>query len=235
MGAEELAAKVASAAEAEATKPQDAVKGYRDVIFGGGSDGESVKVKEQAIDKLAKLLAKLKDAPGLKALLTELRPLFAVVPKAKTAKIVRNIIDVLATVPGFDELQVELCKEQVEWAKEEKRTFLRHRVELRLSTLHLEMKHFQEALKLIGTLAFEVKKLDDKLLLVDIHLLESRIHYALRNMPKVGRTSEANLNDSHARGRSGTKSFIFKIRPQLLWVGIFFFSTTQPDTTRVHR
>jgi 26S proteasome regulatory subunit N6 len=101
MGSAELAAKVASSAELEAAKPKDAVAVYRDVIFSaGGSDGESVKVKEQAIDKLAKLLAKLKDAPALKALLTELRPLFAVVPKAKTAKIVRNVIDVLATVPG---------------------------------------------------------------------------------------------------------------------------------------
>ena len=186
MGSAELVAKVASATEMESTKPADAVKTYRDVIFSaGGSDSESIKVKEQAIDKLAKLLAKLKNAPALRVLLTELRPLFAVVPKAKTAKIVRNIIDILATVPGFDQLQVELCKEQVAWAKEEKRTFLRHRVELRLSTLHLDMKNFQEALKLIGSLAFEVKKLDDKLLLVDIHLLESRIHYALRNMPKV--------------------------------------------------
>ena len=45
------------------------------------------------------------------------RPWSAVVPKAKTAKIVRNIVDVLATVRGFDELQVELCKELVQWAK----------------------------------------------------------------------------------------------------------------------
>jgi len=60
------------------------------------------------------------------------------VPKAKTAKIVRNIIDILAGVPGFDDLQVELCKEQVAWARAEKRTFLRHRVELRLSGLYLD-------------------------------------------------------------------------------------------------
>ena len=178
--AEELVKKVEAGAEIEDSKPLEAVATYRDVIFGvGGSDGDSVKAKESAIDKLSKLYAKLKDAPALRTLLTELRPLFATVPKAKTAKIVRNIIDILAGVPGFDDLQVELCKEQVAWARAEKRTFLRHRVELRLSGLYLDMKSFQDALKLIGQLAFEVKKLDDKLLLVDIHLLESKIHYAL--------------------------------------------------------
>ena len=134
--AEELVKKVEAGAEVEDSKPQEAVATYRDVIFGaGGSDGDSIKAKESAIDKLSKLYAKLEDAPALRTLLTELRPLFATVPKAKTAKIVRNIIDILAGVPGFDDLQVELCKEQVAWARTEKRTFLRHRVELRLSGL----------------------------------------------------------------------------------------------------
>ena len=50
---------------------------------------------------------------------------------------------------GHDDLQVELCKEQVAWARQEKRTFLRHRVELRLSALYLEMRAYQDALKLI--------------------------------------------------------------------------------------
>jgi 26S proteasome regulatory subunit N6 len=46
---------------------------------------------------------------------------------------------------------VDVCKEQVEWAKTEKRTFLRQRIELRLSSLYLETREFTAALALIGT------------------------------------------------------------------------------------
>ncbi|CAL9006847.1 unnamed protein product [Prunus brigantina] len=54
------------------------------------------------------------------------------------------------------------------------RTFLRHRVEARLASLLMEIKEYSEALSLLSGLITEVRRLDDKLLLVDIDLLEKR-------------------------------------------------------------
>ena len=50
---------------------------------------------------------------------------------------------------------------------------------------YLEARQFQAALDKINALVREVKKLDDKLLLVEIQLIESKIHLALRNLPRA--------------------------------------------------
>jgi 26S proteasome regulatory subunit N6 len=47
--------------------------------------------------------------------------------------------------------QLKVCKEQVEWARNEKRTFLRQRIELRLASLYVDTKDYAAALALIGT------------------------------------------------------------------------------------
>ena len=44
---------------------------------------------------------------------------------------------------------------------------------------------YSEALELISRLLMELKKLDDKALLVECHLTESKIHHGLRNLPKA--------------------------------------------------
>ncbi|KAG2500499.1 hypothetical protein HYH03_001277 [Edaphochlamys debaryana] len=155
------------------------------VLEDSSNDVDAVRIKEQAITQLCELYIKQANAQGLADLLTSLRSFFNAIPKAKTAKLVRSIIDSIAKVPGSTQLQVDVCKAQVEWAKTEKRTFLRQRIELRLASLYLQVKDYPAALALISTLLSEVKRLDDKLLLVDICLLESKVNHALRNVPKA--------------------------------------------------
>ncbi|KAI3927390.1 hypothetical protein MKX01_027621 [Papaver californicum] len=133
---------------------------------------EALRVKEQAVSNLSDLLRLEKRAEDLRSLLTLLRPFFALIPKAKTAKI----------IPGTTDLQISLCKEMVEWTRIEKRTFLRQG---RLVALLMESKEYSEALNLLSGLIKEVRRLDDKLLLVDIDLLESKLHFSLRNLPKA--------------------------------------------------
>ena len=53
----------------------------------------------------------------------------------------------------------------------EKRTFLRQRVEARLASLLMESKEYSEALSVLSGLIKEVRRLVDKLLLVDIYLM----------------------------------------------------------------
>lgn len=49
----------------------------------------------------------------------------------------------------------------------------------------MENKQYTESLKLIGTLLTELKRLDDKMLLVEVQLLESKVCLQLRNIPKA--------------------------------------------------
>ena len=69
------------------------------------------------------------DAAAIDALLKELRPLFGDMSKAKAAKLVRTLIDVVAQIPDSLDLQVRMCEESIAWTVEEKRTFLRHRLQ----------------------------------------------------------------------------------------------------------
>ncbi|CAL9120424.1 unnamed protein product [Musa textilis] len=49
----------------------------------------------------------------------------------------------------------------------------------------MENKEYSEALTLLSGLIKEVSRLDDKLLLVDIDLSESKLHFSLRNLRKA--------------------------------------------------
>lgn len=83
------------------------VQALKQKVFGDpNTDAEAVKQKEEAISKLSDAYVQQQDAKALTELLSQLRPFFAVIPKAKTAKLVRNIIDQISKIPNSTDIQV---------------------------------------------------------------------------------------------------------------------------------
>lgn len=144
-----------------------------------------IRIKEQGILQLGELYKQEGKAKELADLIKVTRPFLSLISKAKAAKLVRSLVDLFLDLEAGTGIEVQLCKECIEWAKQEKRTFLRQSLEARLVALFFDTGMYTDALQLGSTLLKELKKLDDKMLLVDVQLLESKTYHALSNLPKV--------------------------------------------------
>ncbi|XP_025096617.1 26S proteasome non-ATPase regulatory subunit 11A-like [Pomacea canaliculata] len=148
-------------------------------------DDEAIRIKEQAILEIGNLFAETKQATELAGLIKFVRPFLGMVSKAKAAKLVRSLVDMFLDMEAGTGKEIELCKECIAWAQDENRTFLRQALEARLVSLYFDTQNYQEALALGSSLLRELKKLDDKALLVEVQLLESKVYHALGNLPKA--------------------------------------------------
>lgn len=145
-------------------------------------------VKERAIYGLARAYCGSAQYDEVVSLLTgdTCRGFFDNATKAKCAKVVRAVLDIVCSLaPDQLEMQAEVCQNIIKWCKAEKRTFLRQRVEAKLAFILYEQEKYGDALTLVDDLLVELKKLDDKQLLVETHLVESKIHHGLRGMAKA--------------------------------------------------
>jgi len=149
---------------------------------------EILRDQEANILQLGEKLREEGKTKEMTDLIQKVRHFLRFMSKAKAAKLVRGLVDMFLEMERSDprgEREVQLCKECIEWAKEEKRTFLRQSLESRLVGLYFETERYQDALALGSALLKELKKLDDKNLLVDVQLLECKTYHALGNLPRA--------------------------------------------------
>lgn len=80
---------------------------------------------------------------------------------------------------------VGLCHHIIEWCEVESRSFLRMRIENKLAELYFKLEKYNDAIEILKKLLFELKKKEDKQLLVEAQLVESKVYHALENLPKA--------------------------------------------------
>ncbi|KAK0420296.1 hypothetical protein QR680_014604 [Steinernema hermaphroditum] len=106
--------------------------------------------------------------------------------KAKAAKLVRDLVNSSLAEEGRDgDAKVSLVMEAIQWAEQQNLAFLRQSLQARLIRLYNDLQRFTSALELSTSLVKELKKVDDKDLLVEVQLEESKSYYSLTNVAKA--------------------------------------------------
>jgi len=103
-------------------------------------------------------------------------------PMSKVGKIVRTLFDLTLKMDERAlnlETVAQLCHFIIKWCEEESRSFLRMRIESKLADILFRQNKFQASLELLKKLIYELKKKEDKQLLVESQLVESKVYHAL--------------------------------------------------------
>ncbi|GMM32450.1 proteasome regulatory particle lid subunit [Martiniozyma asiatica (nom. inval.)] len=154
---------------------------------------KQVDLQESAILELGELYQLEQNESKLLDLIEKSRKIMSgSFAKSKSAKIIKSLLDIVEnthqwenqTLEGSIDLTIKVNQECIDWAIDEKRSFLRQSLQIRSANLYYKKKYFQDSLKIINELLTEFKKLDDKSSLVDVQLLECKNYFQLKNFAK---------------------------------------------------
>ncbi|KAG6843917.1 hypothetical protein H0H87_011706 [Tephrocybe sp. NHM501043] len=185
------------AAAAASTNPALAEKLYKQVLADTAESttnehdrteesSQSLREQEEALIKLGELYRDQQNAQGLADVITSSRAFMSSAAKAKTAKLIRTLLDLFIPLPASClPLQISTLQSNIAWAKSTKRIFLKHSLETRLASLYLKEGRWKEALNIVDGLGVELKRLDDKMMLTECSLLESRVYRGVGNLAKA--------------------------------------------------
>ena len=173
----------------ETHKIGDAIKGYEEVIkypleAPDEITEDAVKAKETACYRLGNIFREKGLHDELINLTKQVLPVLIDIPKSKQAKIVRTLFDYATKLEGNYQNLVSLCLYIIEWCEKESRSFLRMKIECKLAELYFKIEKFHDSLSILSKLTYELKKKEDKQLIVEAQLIESKVYHSLENIPK---------------------------------------------------
>ncbi|CAI5444608.1 unnamed protein product [Caenorhabditis angaria] len=149
------------------------------------SEEASIKRCEDLIISYAKKLAAENDSIGIQTLMTSIKSFYEVLGKARASKLIRELVELCLSIDQGKAEKIKVLTDCIEWATSNHREFLRRNMQARLVRLYNEVGEYTEAQKLAHTLISELKKLEDRELLMEVALEESKSSFYLKNFAKA--------------------------------------------------
>lgn len=149
------------------------------------NDERVIQINDKLIYLVCDYFISKKDIDGLIKFTTNNENYFSVLPQAKTAKLIKNTVEKIArNIRNISTLYI-IFKKYATWAYEKKRNFLKCRIEVKIVILYMLKQKYKTALNMVERLLKEVKKLDDKTVLLELYIIETKIYMLLKNTAKM--------------------------------------------------
>ncbi|KAK1932881.1 PCI domain containing protein [Babesia divergens] len=110
---------------------------------------------------------------------------FVVLPQAKTAKLVKSVLERLSQEIKDLDVLYKVFSIYRSWCESKNRTFLGLRIELKIAILQILRQSYTTAIDILDKLQRDVKELEDKSLLLDIHLVQAKVFLLVRNFVRM--------------------------------------------------
>ena len=127
-------------------------------------------------------------------------PVLETTPKMRLSKVLAALFSTTHGAGMSHEMQLCLSRAMIDWARKEKRNFVRQRLQHRYAQLLHRAGKFEESLDILEPLIREGLRQDDKLLLTELYLLSSECYYAMHYFDKAGgalMAARANSNSTY--------------------------------------
>ncbi|OAG28872.1 26S proteasome regulatory subunit N6 [Nematocida displodere] len=107
------------------------------------------------------------------------------IAKATSAILLKEVLDILER-EGIDKHQtISVLDRMIGWSEKNKRNLLKLDFKMRKADTLLALQEYKQCLSLIAETAKVLKQADDKIGLVKLYYLESKVYYELKNLPRA--------------------------------------------------
>lgn len=104
------------------------------------------------------------------------------VSKASASILLKNTLDILEQEGMAKKDTISLYDKMIDWAEKKKRNLLKLDFKMRKAEALLALKEYKACLSLITETAKILKQADDKIGLVKLYYIESKVYYELKNL-----------------------------------------------------